>query len=261
MPAAVKLAESLPEDLVVLFIESQRSPGAAAEAMAYNNKWMASNTIWTTERPFDVGVRGLPKCALLSREGKVLLVGRPHTIKSRIEEAIAKEKAAAKKAPADLPSSLKQAWSDFRKERYAKAISQAAKVRERGGDDAEAADKTLEHFSKDLESQITRLDWMVSNGYYLEAQERLDSFAKNLKGVEKVEPKVTALASKLAAPELKSELAAAKAFSKIEKKIKLEGFDKPLVKQLEWFIAKKGDTKAAARARHLIELAAVADVK
>ena len=89
MPAALTLAEDYKDEVTVIFVESQGLSLDEADAFAFGKNWMGTHAMWTTERPFDTGARGLPNFALLSNQGEVLLKGHPLSMKKRIEEDIA----------------------------------------------------------------------------------------------------------------------------------------------------------------------------
>mgnify|MGYP001445454962 CR=1 FL=1 len=128
MPASLKLQEEYGDQIQVIFVESQGATGDAAEKFAFQRKWLSGHSMWTTERPFDSGSRGLPNFVLLSNDGEVLLKGNPMAMKGKIEDAIAAEVRKTKKAPADTPKALEKAWKEFRKGEYSKAITAAQKA-------------------------------------------------------------------------------------------------------------------------------------
>ena len=257
VPGSLRLAEEFGDDLAVIFVESQ---GLAMEEIApftYGKKWMGTNAVWTSERPFETGSRGLPNFVLLSIEGKVLMKGHPLSMEKKIEETIRKEIARAGKAPQGTPRSLGKAWKDFGKSKYASAFAGARKVLEAGGEDAVAAQAALDTFMNRLESNVRRVDWMINNGYYIEAERLTESMSRSCKGTQDLEQRVKALEKRLSSPELKNEKAAAESFAKIRKKIQSDGLDKRSVKLLEKFIAKREGTRAAEHASRLVAYADV----
>ena len=86
MPSSIKLQREYADEITVLYIECQGSTLDQAEAFAWDRGWMGTPAIWTVERPFDVEGRGLPKFALLSAEGKVLMTGNPLAVHGKIVE-------------------------------------------------------------------------------------------------------------------------------------------------------------------------------
>jgi hypothetical protein len=249
------LSEQYGNKLAVIYVESQGLSGDEAEAYAYGKRWMGRDVVWTTERPFDTGSRGLPNFALLSNEGKVLLKGNPLSRKWEIVGAIDQEIARAKKGPQGTPKSLRKAWADFEKGKYAAALKAVQKVAGYGRKDAAAAERILAIFEGRILSKIRRAGWMIENGYYRRAGEMTASLAKGIRGLDQHEAALKELKKKLASPDLKTEIAAARAFEKIEKKAFSDGLGRKVVEQLEKLVEEKMETKAAERARHLINVA------
>jgi len=256
VPWSVKISAEFGEDLSVLLVESQGLRLEEVEALAYGRKWMGSPAIWTTERPFDTGARGIPNFVLLSCEGEVLLKGNPISMKQQIEETIQKEITRSKKAPAGVPRSLKRAWTDFARGKYASALSAVRKKAASAGPDSEAAASAQEIFSGRIDARIARLRWMVDNGFLLEAEDLAEELSKNLRGLERFEPRVKEITKQLAAPGMKSEMAAAKNFAKLEKKLLADGLGGATVRQLAKFADRYAGTRAAERAQRLAALAA-----
>lgn len=255
MPAALNLARAHEDDLVVLFVQSQGLSSDESEAFALGRKWLGTQAMWTSERPFSTGSRGLPSFALVSSNGEILLKGNPLAVKKELEEAIKSEIARSRKAPDSVPRSLKGAWTDFAKGKYAKALAAARKAIASGGEDAESAEETLEVFERRLDSRIRRISWMIENGRYLDALDRLETLGKAIRGAEEYESRIEELRSQLKSSELAPEIAAAKTLARIEKKLHAEGPEPRIIKELEKFAGRKAGTKAAERARRLVALA------
>lgn len=255
MPASLKLAREFGDDLALIMVESQGSSLEEQEAFAWKRKWMGTQAMWTTERPFDTGAGGLPNFALLSAEGEVLLMGNPSSMHGKIEDAIAAEIAKAKKIPSDTPKVMKKAWKAFVKGNYTKAIAEARKVEAKGGEDGELADSTISDFVDAIERKFERVEWLLDNGYMMRADKSFKELSKQTKGLVDIEEKLTEVATRFESPELKAELDAAKVFERIESKLCENGFEEKLVKKLKSFLKKNEDVKVAARAQHLIKLA------
>jgi hypothetical protein len=259
VPAALKLAEEHEDDLTILFVESQGLSQDEADAFALKKNWLGANVLWTTERPFDTGARGLPNCALLSTEGKVLFKGSPLSEKQALEETLAEQLNLVKKGPDDAPKTVRKAWVDFGKEKYASAIKALTKAVEAGRDDAEAAQAALDTLRRRIQLRLDRVDRMMEEGYVLEAGDTLDTLASGCKGLEEYEPRIRELEDKLESDALKPEIKAAESLAKLKKKIRANGVDAGLQKALARFAEKHEGTKAAAFARRLISLAEAPD--
>lgn len=254
MPASLKLAREFGDDLALVMVESQGSNMEEQEAFVWKRKWMGTQAMWTTERPFDTGAGGLPNFALLSAEGEVLLMGNPSSMHGKIEDAIAEEIAKAKKIPDDTPKAVKKAWKEFVKGNYAKAVAEARKVEAKGGEDGEIAAGAVEDFVDAVENKFARVGWLLDNGYVGQAESLFKDLSKQTKGLEDVAELAAELTQRFEAPELESELDAAKLFERIESKLQEEGFEEKLVRKLEDFVEKNSDTKVAERAKHILEL-------
>lgn len=248
------MAEEYGDDLQILFVESQGSSEEEAEAFAWDRKWMGTSAMWTTEAPFRTGSGGLPNFALLSNEGEVLLMGNPLSMGKQIEEAIDAEIKKANAIPEDTPKALKKAWKAFVKGDYGKAVAEARKVEAKGGADGEEATAAIDIFVERVEDELGRANWMLENGYLVEAQKFMKDLSKQIKGITEVAEQTTEITGKIDSPDLKPELTAAQSLSKLINAIAEEGFDEKLVKKLEKFVKKNEATKAAERAQRLVEL-------
>jgi len=254
VPSSIKMAREYGDDLGLLFVECQGATRDKQEAFAWKQKWMGTQAMWTTERPFSTGARGLPNFALLSSEGEVLLMGNPLAMHKKIEEAIEKEIAKSSKAPDDSPKSLKSTWKAFGKGNYGKAVAAARKIVDKGGDDAEAAVAAIATIEARAAAKLDRVDRMIETGFVLEANAAVKGLAKSMSGLEAAE-RAASIEERLGSDQLKKEMEAAKALSKLEKALNEDGFEPKLVKQLEKLAGKHSGTKAASRAQHLAALA------
>jgi hypothetical protein len=246
------------DDLAVVFVESQGADEETQAKFALKQKWLGTSAMWTTERPFDSGSRGLPSFGLLDAEGKLILKGSSSMLHSAMKDAIEEQIALRRKGPKDMPKPLAKAYVDFGKGNYAKAIGAIEKIL--ADEKTDATLKALADGAKmDLvgrvEAKFQRNDWLVENGFLLEAQAMLMKLEKGLKGNDQLLGLTRDRATLLGSPEMKPEFAAAKALAKIEAKLYEEGPGGKSVKSLQKFIEKNSGTRAAARAQGLLELA------
>lgn len=253
MPASLDLAEEYGDDLVVIFVESQGASRAQAELYAYGRKWMGAGAMWTTEAPFQAGSPGLPATVLLSSDGEVLLTGNPLELRQKIDDAVEAEVETVRKGPKGLARSLRRSWIDFANGKYASAFSGARDHLD--GKDGDSAVEVLAVFDRRLQRRIARVERMIAGGHYLEAAERLEDLAKGVRGLEDYEGAVQHLRARLAADDLEDELAAARAFAKIQAKAWDEGLERGVLRSLERFLSRYPESRAAERARHLLEIA------
>lgn len=255
VPKGVEMQRHFGDDVQVIFVESQGHDLPKVERFAYERGWMGSNAIWTTERPFDVGLNGIPHFALLDIEGKVILQGYSTELHSQLEELVAAQVELVQKGPKDLHKDLKGAWKARAKGEYSKAVEEARKAEAKGAPDVAAFVASV---NAAAEAKLRRIEWMVANGQANSAVDAVGALAKSVVGLEGIADKVNTLAASLATPEMKSELEASKLVEKIEESLAAEGLDvKGLDKKLEKIAEKFAGTKAAERAKHLMGLVAV----
>ena len=253
MPASIKLQEEFGEDLQVIFVESQGADRAKMEGFALRKKWFGTTAMWTTERPFDSGSRGLPNYVLIGADGKVIEKGSYAT--SKTGDVIADAIKAARRAPDGVPKALRGAWKSFGKGNVGKAVSAALKVRKRG-EFVEQADEALASFREAVGRSLDQVDWCVENGFLIEAQAKLDGMKKGLKGAAGLLERALAIEERIDSPALEGELEACKKFDRILKAVHEDGFGKrdKNLKALEKFVKVHADTLAATRAQHLLDL-------
>ena len=254
MPASLKLQAEHGDDLAVLFVECQGADDDVAEAFAWRQKWMGTQAMWTTERPFAVEGNGLPKFALLDVEGNVLLSGNPLAMKKQIEEAIVAEIKKAKAPPSGTPAALAKAWTTFVKGDVAGALAACDKVG--GGELGDAARTLRKEMVTRTEARLARAQWLGDNGHASEALALLEGLARDVKGAFELEPRVGNELAALRAPERAAELEASRALTALQQKmIKDKPFEEANAKALAKLAEKHAGTKAGERAARLARLA------
>lgn len=255
VPKGVEMQRHFGDDVQVIFVECQGHDIPKIERFAYEQGWMGSNAMWTTERPFDVGLPGIPHFALLDTEGKVILQGYTSELHAQLEELVAAQVELVQKGPKDLHKDLKGAWKARSKGEYTKAVEEARKAEAKGAPDVAAF---IASVNAAAEGKLRRIEWMIANGQANSAVDAVDTLAKSVVGLEGVADKVNTLAASLASPEMKTELEASKQLEKIEASLAEEGLDAMgLDKKLAKIAEKFAGTKAAERAKHLMGLVAV----
>jgi thiol-disulfide isomerase/thioredoxin len=255
VPKGVEMQRHFSDDVQVIFVECQGHDIPKVERFAYERGWMGSNAMWTTERPFDVGLDGIPHFALLDIEGKVILQGYTSDLHSQLEEAVAAQVELVQKGPKDLHKDLKGAWKARTKGEYAKAVEEARKAEAKGAPGVEAF---IASVNAAAEAKLRRIESMVANGHANSAADAVSALAKGVAGLEGIAERVNTLAASLASAEMKSELEASKLVEKLEAILAEEGLDVQGVdKKLEKIAEKFAGTKAADRAKHLMGLVAV----
>jgi hypothetical protein len=257
VPASTKLQETFGDDLQVIFVESQGATPAQAEGFSLAHHWLGNRAMWTSEHPFDTGATSLPNFVLIGNDGKVLLKGNPLAQPKEIERQIAEQIKLRRSAPANAASYVKGAWTEFNKGKISKAFEVLREVeKENAGkaDVAETVHQTDAAFRAKVDRDLARVKWMVDNGQYEEAANRLDDLKKNSKGEEPISARCRALAEQLDSPELKAERDASKALGRLLPEFFKKGGDAATSAELVRFAEKNKGTKAAARADRLAKL-------
>lgn len=251
MPASVKLQQEYGDDLAVLFVESQGTAPDATEKFVLEHKWFGNPAMWTTERPFNTGSKGLPNFALLSADGKVLAKG--NFVSKKVRELIDEEIKLGKQGPEDTPKKLQKAWKTFGKGKVAKAIEEAKKA----GADPELsaeAELTVLEFEKRIGARLDRVEWLLANGYAARATDHLDDLVKELKGTGELFDRAAELQVSLEDEEQAREIEAAAAIEKHLAKLFDDPKNEKHFKKLSKLAESYAGTAAAERAQHIASL-------
>jgi len=253
VPASVKLQEEYGDDRQVIFVEVQGASEKKMEGFALRRKWFGGNAMWTTERPCDTGLKGIPQYVLLGADGRVLEKG--HHTASATTELVDDEIKTARKGPAGTPKALAGAWKTFRKGEVAKAVQAARKAGSKE-ELAEAAARTVERFLAATTARLDRVEWCLDNGYIVEGKARLDALRSAVKGLDELATRAAALDSRLSDPEMKREVEASKSLARILDRVYEDGFGKKdkNKKSLEKIAKQFPGTAAATRASRLLAL-------
>jgi hypothetical protein len=247
----MKMQEELGDDIQILLVESQGHTLDDAEKMAYQKKWINDRSIWTTERPFDTGAKGIPNYALLSNDGTVLSMGNPGSDHSKITDLITEQLKLAKKGAKGMSPTAAKANAEFEKGNFSAALKLLDAAPEAEKAEADKLNHSLETRAK---AKVARLDWYIGAGEFDKADKLLPTLQKGMAGNEKLEASVKACADKLTSKELAQEREASKALAKVQKLIQGDGIGDVAVKQLNTVATKYPNTRAAKKASHLIEL-------
>lgn len=258
MPHSIKLQEEYGDDLAVLFVEVQGTPREKAEAFALKKKWLGGRALWTTERPFSLGIRGIPHFALLSPEGEIVLSGHNSALQGPMEDLIEDMVKSLKKGPEELPKKVAKAWARMGRGEYSKALADARELVSHGDEDEVAgAERLIETLKRRVAARVERTRWLVENGFPLTAQDELRELQKNADEGFEVATTLAELEATLESDEYEPEIDAAKDLAKIEKKL-FEDPDEKHLKKLAKFLEDHGETRVAARAKQLRDLVALA---
>lgn len=255
MPTAIKLQAEYGDVLQVIFVESQGATADAAERFILDRKWMGSTAMWTSERPFSTGTGGLPSCVLLDQDGVVLESGLNSRIGGRLEDHIEAYVKNGKKFPKDRPKALKKAWTYAKKGKLADALDECAELEAEGGEVGSAATELKGEIEAGVASRFQAIEWMLANGYPLDAEASLEELAETVDEHEAWTARCEELTATLESEAMEAELDAAKALAKVEAKLYEEGRDDKLAKKLSKLAEDHAGTKVAARASHLAKIA------
>jgi hypothetical protein len=262
VPAAIKLQEEYGDAIQVVLVHSQKATPEQAVNFALKAKWLGNQAIWTSDYLFSSGGNGLPAFALLDAEGKVVLKGNSNSLKGKIEDELERMLKEASGAPEGTPKAVAKAYAEMAKGNLAKAVAAAEKAKAKPGSkepDAviEAAEAALIAVQANLDSQLARSTWMLENGYPLDAEAKLKTLGKSVKGHEAMTAKVLELQGKLEAEEMKEILKAAKDLAKIEAKLYDSPKDEKAQKKLAEFASENAGNPVGKRASKLVEVASV----
>lgn len=254
---SLKLQEEYGEDLQVIFVEVQGTDDPKVASFALEKKWLGGRAMWTTERPFDVGLDGIPQFGLLSPQGEVVLTGYTNQMTSKIDDAIAEMVKSARKPQKDLPKEVAKALVEAAAGGYGKALAALDAVLADPKAEAEhaAAREARTKVDSQVDRALGRVTWLLDNGYPLEAQAVHGSLSKALADVPARAEAVSALTKRLATEEVKAELAAAKALARAEEKLYKDGPGAKAKRTLEKIAESHAGTKVAARAQELARIA------
>ena len=252
MPASIKLQQQYGDDVQVIFVESQRHSREEYEAFAWRAKWMGTNAMWTEEPPVQPTGTGLPECALIGVDGKILLQGNPLALKKQIDETVAAQVKLTKDAPVGAAADVKKAWAAFAKGDLAGALAQCDKAA------TDEAKKAKDEFLARVRGRIGRAKWMIDNSYLSEAGKLLGALEKLAKADAALSKEVADQSARLHDPAVAKEVEAGAALANLtEKMAGGKPFEDATVKKLSAIADKYKGTKAAERAAHLASLAKV----
>jgi hypothetical protein len=257
VPASIKLQEEYGDKIQVVFVSVGNDSPEQVQAFALKKKWLGGRAMWTSESPFETGMKTIPATVLVSSSGEVLFVDNP--VESKIKDLIEEDLKAKEKGPKDLPDPVRKAWGEFGKGNWGKAVLAAQAVIDKppakDADAAVAAAKSaLEAFNKSIDTRFARVDTCVAEGLFDRALDELAAIGKAVKGEPGLTERHAEALAKLNGEDLKAEREAAAALSKLEKKLYSNGPEDNSAKQLSAFAEKYSGTKAGDRAAYLASL-------
>jgi hypothetical protein len=254
VPATVKLKEEYGSDLAVILVECQGADEQKFMKFAAGRKWLGREMMWTRERPFMTGAKGLPNYALLDETGKIVSMGNPLRDHGKITDEIDAAIARSKKGPKGLPKEAAKVRKLRVKGQWAKARAALAKEEANAeGVTAAALGEEKEELDRAFNSFVARAEWLLDNGYPQRAKKLVDVLLKGSKRDDMLLGRLEPLAQTI--EEAKEELAAAKELSRLERTFYEDGPDEKLSRRIAKVASKHAGTKVAVRAEVLAEWA------
>ena len=250
MPATIKLKEEFGDALAVVLVESQGADEERFMKFAAKKKWLGRDLMWTRERPFSTGARGLPNFVLLDEEGRVVLKGNPLSMHGQIEDEIGAAIARARKGPRNLPKAASKVRSLASKGQWAKAQKQLDRdLPKASGSDAAALEAEAAELDRRFDAELARATWLLENGHPLRAEELAGALMKGAKGDDALTARVQSVLDLVEAAD--DEVAAAKALARLEASLYEDGPDAKLASRITKVAEKHAGTRVAKRATRL----------
>lgn len=254
VPATLRLKETFGDDLGLLFVESQGFGRDGGLAFALGQRWLGGGAMWTDEAPFEAPSRTLPACVLVGNDGRVLLAGNPITLHKEIERQIAEQIKLRNRPPSGTPPELCFAWTEFARERHARAVDALSEaVADHPSDDGLRAAATAAEasFHAALEARCARVASWIADGAYEAAAEEIDVLARGVKGWSAFESRVAALRAELEDPARAADREAMRVLDRLCARYFDSAGDPERAADLLRFAEERPGTRAAARAREV----------
>ena len=222
------MKEEYGDDLQVIFVHAQAATFEQSIDFALKREWLKHDVIWTSDYIFSTGGRGLPAFALLDAEGKVVLKGISTSLKGKMEDEVERMVKESSAGPSDVPKPVGKIYKELGKGNHAKALILAEKLKAKPGSKdttvvLAATEAAITNITADLNSQLKRADWLLDNGYPIQAQEIVQGLVAGVKGNEAMTTKVNDGLAKFTSEEVQAQLAADKALTKLQNKMFSDG--------------------------------------
>jgi hypothetical protein len=228
VPAALKMKEEYGDDLQIIFVHAQAATFEQSVDFALKREWLQHDVIWTSHRIFNTGGGGLPSFALLDGQGQVILKGSSNSLKGKMEDEIERMVKESGDGPSDVPKPVGKIYKELGKGNHAKALVLAEKLKAKPGSKdttvvLAATEAAITNITADLDGQLKRADWLLENGYPIQAQEIVQGLVKGVKGNEAMSTKVDDGLAKFTSEEVQAQLAADKTLTKLQSKMFSDG--------------------------------------
>jgi len=183
VPASIKLQEEYGDTVQVVFVAVQGETPQQAQAFALKKKWLGGRAMWTSERPFDTGLKGIPATVLVSSAGDVLFVEYP--IESKLKDLIEEDLKAKEKGPKDAPDPVRKAWAEFGKGNWGKAVKGEAALTQRHADALAKLNGEDLKAERDAATALSKLEKkLYANGPEDSSCKALEAFAEKYGGTK-----------------------------------------------------------------------------
>jgi hypothetical protein len=256
VPHAYKLQKEHGKSFVALLVESQgtsKKEDMVGFVMQNFTKY-ANDDVFITygENPFPSGIDGLPQCALIGVDGRVLMIGHNGDLGGKLDDAIEAELKKVQTGWGKSPEAKKARSLMYGKGKLADAAKVLADAEGKVKEDAKA---DFEEAKAELEARYTALKGSIKqlteDGRFVAANAAALNLQKSVKGKAEWETEVAGIVGDFAKPEVDKELKLDKAVAGI---IKAIGDKRPTDDHEKKFkdLAKKNEgTKVGARASEL----------
>jgi len=266
VPAAIKLQEEYGDAIQVILVHAQNATAEQAVNYAMMRKWLGNQAIWTSDYPFSTGSGGLPSFALLDASGRVILKGNSASMHSQIEDEIERMVKEGGAAPEGTPKAVAKVYAELAKGNLAKASAAAEKAKAKpGSKDPEsvvaAAEAALAAVNAKLDGDLARGQWMLDNGYPLEAEAKFKVLGKAVKGDSAMSAKVEEALAKLDGESLKPLVSAAKELAKLEANLYGDPKNDKAKAKLADFAQEQSSNAVGKRASKLVDVATAPEVR
>ncbi len=213
------MQEEFGDKLQVILVESQGTGYEKSIAFALKAGWLGGNTIWTSQRPFETGMNGIPNFALFDASGKIVLKGYSTQMHNEIVDNI--EQMVRKQDFGSMPKSVQKVYKELNKGKIASAYAMAEKVIAKPGSKnttliVSAAEASLAVVRGRFDSSVTKVKWLMQNGYPIKALDVSKDLAKSVAKNDAMAEEASALVDRLESDEFKEQMKLDKKVTKLE---------------------------------------------
>src|SRR5262249_8064768 len=145
---------------------------------------------------------------------------------------------ARRSPPPSAEPVVRCAWSEFAKDRYARAFHAAAQAEAENAGNATqlaAIAQARAAFRARLDARIQRITWLSEHAWFDEAEARLDALSAGLAGSSEYQQPIADLRARLTAPDLVPERRAARQLARLRARFFESGGDAGIAREIDHF--------------------------